>query len=139
MSSSCQPNRCKKVKSLKGRSYSYDSLLSLKGNPPVCDNCDVQLTVEHILEDCIKFISTRLHYVMNKHIKGTKCSGVSLNFGKFHFLSIFFLWVCSGLSYHVLKYFYEIRKNKKLWEIFHTHFLCIRENDLLSACQTYLP
>ena len=35
----------------------------------VCDYCHVHLTVEHVLVDCIKCITTRLHYGMKDNIR----------------------------------------------------------------------
>ena len=60
-----------------------------------------------------------------RSVKGRILLDFSVVFEKFHFSFLLFLWVRSGLSWHVLKYFYDIRKNKKVMSDFSRYFLCI--------------
>ena len=80
MVSPFQPNRrTEKVLTLLRISYTCRAPhFFLEGSSPlVFDQCHARLTVEHILIDCIKSTTTRLHYGMiSEKRKSFLCLGV---------------------------------------------------------------
>ena len=71
-SSACHPNRRfeKILTRLRvGHTRLTHKFLLEGSRPPVCDECHVLLTVEHILVECTKFRAARLRYGLQSNIK----------------------------------------------------------------------